>query len=650
MMKTMQAICVVVLLIAVALAACASPTQKTTPTPTMAPATSTPTPPPTPTPRLVLPPNSTIYLLAEGEERGHLISAQELEGLPDEVIAPLRQRLEEGEEYRAQLAMQGAEPAVALGVTSRGETTPFALVVTAEGDHPEGTLIMPGANGEPLFLEPLIQGEQGDQIAPVLLPGVDQLTWGLFTKTGQPVALVDQYNRWSTESTLCREFWEQQLPQMGISVEGKTGDQISRMGGDVFFALKLWLADQEAPPASWEQIPNGWQWQELADQKAYEGGDQDGLLAVVVSPDGQVYVAEWDHDWGQDYGYFQEVQDKEGNAKQVPVGARRVEFLASLPKELIGQQLNFSVNENNQLIVRAVGENGPAYVYNSETREWVEIELPTSTPESTPTPSSVYVEYETPENKTISIAEDESNILNFDGSPYTGGDLPGGNVVVLVVGEKTINGVTYYVFETPYGKKLIEIPGQGPATPTPEPVPSYPTVDTSRHFENTQFLTGEWGREGARTSIPIDPSGFEGYFDGLGTGFNIVTHVVQIIDAENGVLLVDGGELGRFRVQLPPQGSDNKIEEPWGRVIRISPNGRRTTTIRLLDDFGVGSNGDIRVGDWLGFGPRWVDVLKMNKTDQRDERIEATRKHIQEWHAQEGGDGVIPLDIFAICR
>ena len=270
-----------------------------------------------------------------------------------------------------------------------------------------------------------------------------------------------------------------------------------------------------------------------------------------------------------------------------------------------------------------------------------------ATPEA---PTSVYVEYETPENKTISIAEDGSNILNFDGSPYTGGDLPGGDVVVLVVGEKTINGVTYYVFETRYGKKLIEIPGQGPATPTPEPVPSYPTVDTSRHFENTQFLTGEWGREGARTSIPIDPSGFEGYFDGLGTGFNIVTHVVQIIDAENGVLLVDGGELGRFRVQLPPQGSDNKIEEPWGRVIRISPDGHMTTTIRLLDDFGVGSNGDIRVGDWLGFYPRWVDVLKMNKTDQRDERIEATRKHIQEWHAQEGGDGVIPLGIFAICR
>ncbi|MCD6552939.1 MAG: hypothetical protein J7M16_02880, partial [Anaerolineae bacterium] len=50
--------------------------------------------------------------------------------------------------------------------------------------------------------------------------------------------------------------------------------------------------------------------------------------------------------------------------------ARRVRFLAPLPDELIGQQLSFSVNENNQLVVRGLGENGLAYVYNSETSQW----------------------------------------------------------------------------------------------------------------------------------------------------------------------------------------------------------------------------------------------------------------------------------------
>ncbi|GAI58815.1 unnamed protein product, partial [marine sediment metagenome] len=202
---------------------------------------------------------------------------------------------------------------------------------------------------------------------------------------------------------------------------------------------------------------------------------------------------------------------------------------------------------------------------------------PTDTPEppeptDTPEPPA-YTEYPEPKNQEIWIAGDESNILNFDGNSYTGRDLPGGNVTVSVTGKKTIDGVEYYVFATPDGKKLVEIPGQGPAPPTSEP--SYPVVDTSRHFENQQFLTGDWARDGARTSVSIPSSGFEGYYNGRGIKNNVVTQIVEIINAEDGVLLVYGGEeLGRFRVQLPPQGSNNKINEPWGRVIKVSSEGR----------------------------------------------------------------------------
>ncbi|PIS09561.1 hypothetical protein COT75_00935 [Candidatus Beckwithbacteria bacterium CG10_big_fil_rev_8_21_14_0_10_34_10] len=207
--------------------------------------------------------------------------------------------------------------------------------------------------------------------------------------------------------------------------------------------------------------------------------------------------------------------------------------------------------------------------------------------------------------------------------------------------------------------RIMGLAFEPPATQEPQPTsesqPEQPPVpasniDYSRHFENQQFLTGEWGRDGAVTSISIDPSGLEGFFNGRGTGFHVVTHVVSVIDAENGILLINGGNLGNFRVQLPPQGSNNKIGEPWGRAIKISPNGRRTTTIQLLENFGVGPSGDIQPGDWFAFPPLWRDVMLMNKADQGQERTDATRNHISEVDAQEGGNGAISLLMFVLCR
>lgn len=54
--------------------------------------------------------------------------------------------------------------------------------------------------------------------------------------------------------------------------------------------------------------------------------------------------------------------------------------------------------------------------------------------------------------------------------------------------------------------------GEQPPTQQPEqPVIPASNIDYSRHFENQQYLTGEWGRDGAITSIGIDPSGVEGF-------------------------------------------------------------------------------------------------------------------------------------------
>jgi len=317
-------------------------------------------------------PRSSIYLPETGSEGWRLVSWSDLTSDQQKLVEP---QLTAGENFLGQLEGlkigAGDGLGVVLAISPDSKVGSFAVRVNqgpVEMDgktYPVGTLIIPGVGGEPLFLYPTTQT---DKITPVEIPGKEGITWGLFTKTGQLVAFVDQYNRWSTESTLCAEFWRNQLPKMGISTDGMTNAEITRAGGDILAALK----ERGGSLSDWEQIPNGWQWQKLADQKAYEGGNQDGLLAVVVSPDGQVYVAEWNHEWGQDFGYFRE----DG---KTPVGARRVKLLAPLPAECFDEQgkprqnLRFQLSPEGALQVD-VGDK--IYTYDEQQKIWVVSERP----------------------------------------------------------------------------------------------------------------------------------------------------------------------------------------------------------------------------------------------------------------------------------
>ncbi len=293
------------------------------------------------------------------------LSAEE-QGAYRQRYPELAQALQEGWRFLAELAGAGSATGseslrLAVPLGPDGQVGPVAALATRQGkDYPAGTLIVPGAKeGLPFKFEPLFPS---DKIGPVLAG--ERLTWAIWPggRQDRAVAVLDENNRWSTRNRLCDEFWQEQTLKMGLDVSRLDRSDRREISDDFFYSLEYWLQDQEQIK-SWDQIPEGWRWQRLGDETELKVAGQEGTLALVVAPGGEVYRAYWDPKWGKKFGFV----DEDGQP---------VEPLSPLPQNCLDEQgrlrpgLRFQLEQEGgqEAIKLDLGE--VIYTYSPAQKAW----------------------------------------------------------------------------------------------------------------------------------------------------------------------------------------------------------------------------------------------------------------------------------------